>query len=65
MSYTTIGARESNETEKSFTRLFTCPETGDDFQARFSVTEDPDVPIQSVEVKGVAAEQNDEDQSAR
>jgi hypothetical protein len=47
-------------TKKYFTRLFTCPTTGQDYQARFWIMEAPHAPIESLEVKGLAEEAPDE-----
>jgi hypothetical protein len=50
-------------TGEYFTRLLTCPETGEDFQVRFRITKEPDVIIRKVEVKGLVTESTDESQS--
>ena len=46
---------------KYFTRLFTCPNTGKDFQARFCITEKSSASIKSVAVKGLGKEVADEE----
>ena len=40
--------------KKSFTRLFTCPVTNEDFQAQFSMTETENMSIRDVTIKGPA-----------
>ena len=44
-----------------FTRLFTCPKTGNDFQARFSLTESTNSTIESVNITGISDEETIDD----
>lgn len=44
-------------TQKSFRRLFSCPVTGDDFEASVVLTETPLNKIEGVEIKGPAKEE--------
>ena len=49
-----LSAQSYNSTGKEyFTRLFTCPLTKNDFQARFYLTVEGNERIESVEVKGI------------
>ena len=60
MAYTTLGSPETRGRRKFFTRLFTCPVTGADFQARFWVFEEASSIIKSVKVGNLVTESNDE-----
>ena len=58
--YNFLSVRDYEPKKKSFTRLFSCPETKDDFQASFVVIEYFGSPIESVKVAGLADEAQDE-----
>jgi hypothetical protein len=60
VSYTAFGPQVPVKNKKPFTRFFTCPKTGDDFQVRFWMSEEPDAPIKSVSVKPLGTEPGDE-----
>lgn len=51
-------------TKRYFTRLFTCPVTGEDFQGRFWIAERFPAEIESVEVSGLVTESTDEQENA-
>jgi len=64
VAYTTIlGSPETRGQRRSFTRLFTCPITGEDFQARFWVFEEASSKIKTVKVGNLVTESNDEPRS--
>jgi hypothetical protein len=65
IGYTSLGPQAPRMTKKSFTRLFTCPVTEEDFQAVFWIPEEPNTSIQTVEVKSWATESTDESQATR
>jgi len=58
--YDLASLRDHEPKRKSYTRLFSCPETKEDFQASFIIVEYPGNPIESVEVSGLANEVQDE-----
>jgi hypothetical protein len=62
LGYTPLGPQPFRMGKKSFTRLFTCPVTAEDFQAIFWIKEEPNASIQAVEVKRLATESTDESQ---
>ncbi len=48
--------RESQSTERKFTRLFTCPVTKEDFQADLVIYENHDEMIVSLQIVGIIIE---------
>lgn len=60
MSFMTTTSGGLAMTYKEFTRLFTCSETGEDFQARFRLTESSSARIKCVRVLGLDEEHLDD-----